>query len=339
MQIKEISDKKIWNSFLDENNYLSFLQDFEYGEMEKELGREIFRFGIFEKNELVGVCQLIGYQAKRGNVLIIPHGPVIKSNSSTNQHEDLFEGVKLIIEEIKKRNLNKKYAFLRINSSIPYDEEKLKKFYQIGFRYAPVYSVTENFWLKDLRKDIFEGMKNSCKKQIEDSLKKPYLEIEKTTELHKFEIFWEIYQDLAKRKKFIPYPYEYIKKEFEIFSKENKALLFLGKAEGKYYAGALIIFSHQIAFYHHGASLITKEPIEYKLHYEVIQEAKKRGCYFYNFWGVAKNDDPQNPWYGFSQFKKSFGGELIKFLPAIDYKFSWKYWIISLVEKLKRKRN
>ncbi len=332
MEIKEINNKEIWNKFLDENNYLSFLQNFEYGEMEKELGREIFRFGIFEDNELVGVCQIIGYQAKRGNVLIVPHGPVIKN-------EYLIDGVKIILEEIKKRNLNKKYAFLRINSCIPYNEDLLKKFYQLGFRYAPVYSVSENFWLKDLRKDIFEGMKENCQKQIKDSLKKPYLEIEKTEDLDKFEIFWQIYQDLVKRKNFVPYPYEYIKKEFEIFRKENKALLFLGKAEGKYYAGALIIFSHQIAFYHHGASLMTKEPIEYKLQYEIMNEAKKRNCLYYNFWGLAKDDNPQNPWYGFSQFKKSFGGELIKFLPAIDYKFSWKYWLIWSIEKFKRKRN
>jgi lipid II:glycine glycyltransferase (peptidoglycan interpeptide bridge formation enzyme) len=319
MQIEIIENKNIWNKFLDENNYLSFLQDFEYGEIEKSLGREVIRLALKDK-EILGVCQIIGYQGKRKG-LVIHHGPV------SNQEIFILE----ILKFLKENNYHKKYDFLRINPISPIPKIK-------GFVLAPTYAVTENFWIKEIKDDeeMLEEMSETTRKLILDSLKKPFLEIEKTNDLEKFEIFWQIYEDLAKRKNFIPYPKEFIKKEFEIFSKENKALLFLGKVENKYYSAALIIFSHQIAFYHHSASYPIKEPLNYKLQWEIIQEAKNRSCKIYNLWGIARKENKNHPWYGLTQFKKSFGGQLIKLPSTIDYPFSFKYWFNYLYEKIKR---
>ena len=75
-KIEIIENKNLWNKFLDENNYLSFLQDFEYGEIEKSLGREVIRLALKDE-EILGVCQIIGYSEKRKG-LTIHHGPVIK---------------------------------------------------------------------------------------------------------------------------------------------------------------------------------------------------------------------------------------------------------------------
>lgn len=328
MEVKIFEDKEKWNSFLDKNNYLSFLQDFEYGEVEKSLGREVLRLAIFEK-ELIGVCQLIGYQGKRGKGLVCHHGPLIKK-------EYFEEGLKKILEFLKENNYFKKYDFLRMGLIL--EENEKFDFKKLNFNLAPTYSVSENFWLKEIKdnEEMLKEMNEGHRKAVLDSLKKPFLEIEKTIDLEKLEIFWSIYEDLAKRKYFIPYPKKLIKKEFEIFAKENKALLFLGKVEGKYYSAALIIFSHNLAFYHHSASLPIKEPLNYKLQWEIIQEAENRGCKFYNFWGIARKENPEHPWYGLTQFKKGFGGRLIKLFPTIDYKFSWRYYLVYFWEKFKR---
>jgi lipid II:glycine glycyltransferase (peptidoglycan interpeptide bridge formation enzyme) len=319
MKIEIIDDKNLWNKFLDENNYLSFLQDFEYGEIEKSLGREVIRLALKDK-EILGVCQIIGYQGKRKG-LVIHHGSVSRQETFISE----------ILKFLKENNYHKKYYFLRVNPISPIPKIK-------GFVLAPTYAVSENFWIKEIKddKEMLEEMNETTRKLILDSLKKPFLEIEKTNDLEKFEIFWQIYEDLSKRKDFVPYPKEFIKKEFEIFSKENKALLFLGKVENKYYSGALIIFSHQIAFYHHSASYPIKEPLNYKLQWEIIQEAKNRGCKFYNLWGIARKENKDHPWYGLTQFKKSFGGKLIKLPPTTDYPFSFKYWFNYLYEKIKR---
>lgn len=332
MIIKIIDDKNLWNDFLERNNYLSFLQNFEYGEIEKKLDREVIRLGLFEK-ELIAICQLIGYQGRRKG-LVIHHGPVV-----VNKNDELLITVlKKILEFLKENNYHKKYYFLRINP-INEDNHDLRiKLYKIGFISAPTYAVTENFWIKELKSDeeMISEMEKTTKKLVTDSLKKPFLEIEKTTNKEMFEVFWQLYQDLASRKKFIPYPKNFIEKELEIFLKEDKVLLFFGKVEGKYYSSAIIIFSNKIAFYHHAASYPLKEPLNYKLQWEILKEAKNRGCKIYNMWGIAQKENKNHPWYGLSQFKKSFGGKLIKLLPTIDFPFSYRYYLNYIYEKIKR---
>jgi len=323
MKIEVIENKDLWNRFLDENNYLSFLQDFEYGEVEKSLGREIIRIALKDQ-EILGICQIIGYQGKRRG-LVVHHGPVVKNE--IYQEKFILE----ILKFLRENRYYRKYNFLRINPISPVPKIK-------GFILAPTYAVTENFWIKEIKNDeeMLKEMNETARKLVLESLEKPFLEIEKTSNLEKFEIFWQIYEDLAKRKKFVPYPKELIRKEFEIFAKENKTLLFLGKVENKYYSGSLVIFSHQIAFYHHSASYPIKEPLNYKLQWEIIQEAKRRGCKFYNLWGIARKENRKHPWYGLTQFKKSFGGKLVNLPKTIDFPFSFKYWINYLYEKIKR---
>ena len=325
MEIKIFEEKEKWNQFLDQMNYLSFLQDFEYGEIEKSLKREVIRLGLFA-NDLVGVCQLIGYKSKRGKGIVVHHGPVIKN-------EYFEEGLKMILDFVKKNFKN--YDFLRIN---PINTQGKEIFLKLGFHLAPTFAVTENFWIKEIKDDeeMLKEMSKNHRQKVLDSLKKPYLEIFIDEKLEYFEKFWEIYEDLAKRKKFIPYSKEFLEKELEFF--KNKAKLFIAKAEGKIYGGAIIVFSHQIAFYHHSASIPIKEPLEYKLQWTVIQKAKKLNCKYYNFWGIAKNEKIDHPWYGLSQFKKGFGGKKIDLLPTFDYNFSLRYYLIYLYEKIKRRK-
>ena len=334
IKIEEIK-KEDYEKFLEEIRPLSFLQNYEWGEVEKALKREVFRFGVYDKNELIGVTQIIGYKAKRGNFLLIPHGPLIKKEYFGN----LEQIIKKILEKLKKERIDKRYVFLRLNSSFLKKEIDLNTFRRIGFRIAPIWSVSENFFVKRIDKDeneLLKEMASNHRKLVLDSLEKDFLEIEETENLEKLEVFLKIYKELASRKKFVPYPDDLIKKEFEIFSNLGKAKLYLGKVENKYYCGALIIFCYDTVCYHHGASLSIKEPLNYKLHWRIILDSRERGYKFYNMWGITLSNDKNHPWYGLTQFKKGFGGETIEFLPTLDYIFSFKYYFTYFYEKYMR---
>ncbi|MGC8981691.1 MAG: lipid II:glycine glycyltransferase FemX [Minisyncoccia bacterium] len=336
LEIENIEDKD-YKNFSDNFETYSFLQDYEWGEVEKSLGREVIRFGIFYNENLIGVVQIIGYKAKRGDFLLIPHGPLIKKE----YYEKIYEAIEKIIEKIKKEKINKRYIFLRLNSGFLKEDVDLEKFKKIGFNLAPIWTISENFWIKELDKnedELLNEMDKSHRKLVLDAIEKDFLEIEETDDLNKIDDFWNIYKDLSDRKKFFPYPYDLIKKEFEIFSKIGKAKLYFGKIENKYYSSALIIFSHNTAFYHHGASLPVREPINYKLHWKIILDAKNMGCKFYNMWGITLSKNINHPWYGLTQFKKGFGGRLIKLLETIDYKFSKKYYLTYIYEKIRRSK-
>ena len=112
----------------------------------------------------------------------------------------------------------------------------------------------------------------------------------------------------------------------------------------KIVSGAIVIFWQNMAFYHHGASVSgQKVPVSYLLQWEAIKEAKKRGCQFYNFWGIApdvkEKEDvarSRHPWAGLSLFKMGFGGYRKEYVKTQDLPLSVKYIFNYLIEKARK---
>ena len=173
--------------------------------------------------------------------------------------------------------------------------------------------------------------------------------IEKTEDPKAIKIFYNLYQETAKREKFTPFSFDFIKKEFAAFSKSKKAMIFLAKVTSfdsnqfqpisksfNYLAASIIIFTKNAAFYHQGASLHTKIPATYLLQWEAIKEAKNRGCQLYNFWGIYDEKRPQRTpksWQGLTLFKTGFSGQIKRLLPTQDYIASKKYYLTLFWEK------
>ncbi len=90
--------------------------------------------------------------------------------------------------------------------------------------------------------------------------------------------------------------------------------------EGQLLTMAFIIFYGPEAAYHYGASteLARQIPGAYAVQWEAIQEARRRGCMRYNFWGVTEHGHTKHRFYGVSVFKRGFGGEDVAYLPARD---------------------
>ncbi|KKS18265.1 MAG: hypothetical protein UU76_C0024G0004 [Parcubacteria group bacterium GW2011_GWC1_41_7] len=337
--IKPITEKLLWGKVLAGISHFSFLQDWQWGEVEQALGRYVIRLGIYEHHDLVGVCQMVGYRAKKGNFLLIAHGPLFLPH--LDEEYDQSDAIKQIILYLQKNRVHKKYAYVRLQLQHFPEKEFGDELSRFGFVQAPIFSVTENFWVSDIAKsdsNLLGQMSSHHKKSVKDSLQKPYLEITEETSKKGVDIFWELYEQLADRKDFVPYSRELIQKETGIFSKDNKAKLYIASVEGKPISSALIIYSGDTASYHHGASLPAKEPISYKLHFQAMRDARDAGMHYYNFWGIAEDASPEHPWYGLTQFKKGFGGNLYECYGAMDYPLSFRYIPIRLLETLRKKK-
>jgi lipid II:glycine glycyltransferase (peptidoglycan interpeptide bridge formation enzyme) len=156
-----------------------------------------------------------------------------------------------------------------------------------------------------------------------------------STELEDLDAFLRLYKETAKRRGFVAH--EGVAEEFEVFGRENRAIILLGLYEGTLLAGALILFSPHQAIYHHGASMSTKIPASYLVQWRAIREAKKRGLKLYNFWGIAPEDNPNHPWRGLTLFKKGFGGRTVSFLHAQDLVISSWYAVPRIVEVIEER--
>lgn len=335
MEISEIKNKKTWNSFYNTYGEQTFLQSWEWGILQENLGHDVLRLGIYSNKKLKAIALVLKVKAARGNFLFVPHGPLSSTSSIY-----LKEILKYLLKTAKEGN----FRHLRV-APILVDNPKDKTiFAKAGFRKSPTHMHAENVWVLDISKpeeQLLADMRKTTRYLIRKAIKDEIV-IERVTDLSALDKFWKVYQKTVERENFTPFSKDFIKKEFEAFNSDSNAIFLLGREKNskQILAAALVIFNKQTGFYHQGASLHSKVPVAYLMQWEAILEAKKRGCKYYNFWGIAPNESEKHPWHGLSLFKKGFNGFQIDYLPTQDYVFSPVYYLTFAYERIvKWKRN
>ncbi|KKP35685.1 MAG: Methicillin resistance protein [Candidatus Peregrinibacteria bacterium GW2011_GWA2_33_10] len=141
--------------------------------------------------------------------------------------------------------------------------------------------------------------------------------------------FYEILKETTGRDGFSGHDKNYYKNMLEILGEKNFAQMYLAQFEGKTIAGIIVTFFGDTAIYYFGASSNEYRNLmaPYLLQWEAIKDAKKRDLKWYDFLGIAPEDDENHPWKGVTQFKKQFGGKVVNYMPALEkvYKKGW-YW-------------
>lgn len=333
LKTKLIEDKAIWDEFVCKVPLHTFFQSFEWADFNQNIGDTPKKYGFYEKDKLVGIALIIKVFAKRGTFLFCPHGPLF-----TVDKPDYW---KFFLEFFREQGREEKVNFVRV-SPTALDNHKIQAlFSQEKFISAPIHMSAESSWVLNLdnkpEEQLLAEMRKTTRYEIRQAEKRGY-QVIKSTNPKDLKTFLKLYHQTVDRTNFVPFSDNYITKEFLAFSKNNKAMLFLEKHNSKFVAALMVIFHGQGAYYHQGATTpLGKEAVSYLAQWEAIKEAKSRGCTFYNFWGIAPNDNPKHPWYGLSLFKKGFGGERINFIHAQDYPIKlWRYLPIYILETIRR---
>lgn len=348
MQIKEVQNKEIWENFLEECREKTFLQSWNWGEFQKMEGNKIWRFGIYNNQNLAGVALVIKVRAKRGTFLFVPHGPVAKPESEIS----LYQLLNILLQELRKIAAKEKASFIRISPIWERNETNNKIFQGLKFREAPIHMHAEETWELDVRpeeEEILMGMRKTTRYLIRQAAKNKNIHIVKSRKIEDIRKFMPVYLETARRHKFVVFPERYLKNELSVFLPDDQIVIFLGKYKGEVVSVALFVFWQNMAFYHHSGSdsKFNKIPVSYLLQWEAIKEAKKRGCSVYNFWGIAPDvKDEQDikkskhPWAGLSLFKMGFGGTRKELVKAQDFVMKNTYWINYIIEYIRKiKRN
>lgn len=336
LSVKEITEKNVWEKFLDNPQMVFYplFQSWNWGEVQERLGFSVFRLGLYtSEKKLVSVCQIVDVNARRGHYFHLRHGPLLSPFSK--------ESFSFFINHIKMLAKEKHASFLRIS---PLVEEKfvdLAMLKEMGFRNSPIHRMdAEVCWILDLTKsedEILKGMRKSHRYLIKKGLSDTGLHIVQTTDPFAIEKFLPLYKELSERKHFVPH--RGVSEEFNVFGNVNQEVLFLAEYEKNIIAGALIAFVGQSAIYRHSASdpNFKHIPAMYLIQWHAIAEAKRRGLKIYNFWGIATDVSKNHPWHGLTLFKTGFGGEKKEFLRAQDLPLDMKYWKTYLIDTVTKK--
>ena len=339
MNIREIINKSQWENFVSQNNEITFLHSWNWGEFNKNTGEKIWRIGIFEDNELQAAIFIIKVIAKRGSFLFIPQGPVISQKSKVKSRKLL----ELFFRYLTDLGKKEKISFIRISPILENTSENLDIFKSFGFKNAPIHMMhPETTWLLDITKsedEIFKEMRKTHRNLIRRA-GRDGVEIVQSADEKYLKSFYEIHMETVRRHKFIPFSYDYIKKEVDLFKNDDQINIFSAKYKNEIISSAIVVFYGNQAFYHHGASSskYSKIPASYLVLWEAVKEAKKRNKKIFNFYGIVENK-PKHPWFGLSKFKKGFGGYKKELLHCQDLPLNKKYfitWVIETVRKIKR---
>ncbi|RMD52061.1 peptidoglycan bridge formation glycyltransferase FemA/FemB family protein [Candidatus Parcubacteria bacterium] len=288
-------DRITWNNEVKKNSpvFGAFLHSYEWGEFQRSLGREVKRIYHISNGKIDIMAQAIKMDLPMGQYYwYVPKGPIGGASLEKKLEflkEELVGGIFVRIEPDKADRM------LRVNDIQP--------------------SATLMLDLKKSEETLLADCKAKTRYNIRLAFKKG-VEV-KRVNIGRFSDFIRLMKQTANRDRFSAHPDIYYKTMLKTIVNDNGAKAFIAMAfyNKRPLAANIMIDFAGVRTYLHGASsnLHRNVMAPYALHWFLIQDAKKRGLEFFDFWGIAPPDaDKKHPWYGITRYKKGFGGFIVQ---------------------------
>ena len=335
IKVEDCHSKKEWDDFITQFQEANFLQSWDFYEFYKNIEHQIVRRVVRQEGKIIAAYAGEVEPAKRGRHLAIAGGPILDWQNPAL--------VKVVFDDMKHIAEKLQCIFVRVRPQLENNSESVKIFTEHNFKKAPMYLSVEYAGVLDLTKsedEILAGMRQRLRRALRKAEKND-IKIETTTDPAAIKQFYQIELQTAKRHAFYAFSENFLTKQFEAFAKNNEAVLYIAKKDSEILAENFMIFYGNEASYHYGVSseLGTKYSGAPLLHMQAMRDARKRGITRYNFWGIVDEDDTKHRFYGVSVFKRGFGVQELKYLPAHDLIINKPAYYLKtyLIESLRRK--
>ena len=333
-KIEDASSRFSWDKFVTSHEEANFLQSWDFYEFHKSRGNTVVRRIAMDGKKIIAAYAGVVEAAKRGRHLAIAGGPILDWTNKTLVTE--------IFADMKSEGEKNHCVFVRVRPQLERSEKAFKLFADLGLKKAPTFLSVEYAAILDLNKseeEIIKGMHRRIRYAVNNARNKGFT-IEKSQDPKDIHEFYKIELATAKRQEFVAFSEDFLTKQFAAFAKNNEAVLYTAKYEGQILAQNFMIFYGNEASYHYAVSteLGTKMSGSPILHVEAMRDARERGIKRYNLWGIVGEDEKNHRFYGVSFFKRGFGGDELKYLPAHDLIISpMKYQKTKLIETVRKK--
>ena len=333
-EIIDADSREKWDKFVTSHPEANFLQSWDFYEFHKSRGNTVVRRIAMDGKKIIAAYAGVVEAAKRGRHLAIAGGPILDWTNKTL--------VKEIFADMKSEGEKNHCVFVRVRPQLERSEKAFKLFADLGLKKAPTFLSVEYAAILDLNKseeEIIKGMHRRIRYAVNNARNKGFT-IEKSQDPKDIHEFYKIELATAKRQEFVAFSEDFLTKQFAAFAKNNEAVLYTAKYEGQILAQNFMIFYGNEASYHYAVSteLGTKMSGSPILHVEAMRDARERGIKRYNLWGIVGEDEKSHRFYGVSFFKRGFGGDELKYLPAHDLIISpMKYQKTKLIETVRKK--
>ena len=307
-----------WNQFVLEHPRGYFLQLSQWAQQKSAYDWTYDSVAIFEGDDIIAGAQLLfrPLPMRLGTMAYLAYGGYVSAES---QWDILWEA----IHACAKKN---GAAFLKWEPGFHFQHNPS----QWGFSESPQRIQPPNTVMLDITADddtIQARMNTSTRRNIRKAYKNDIHYYEASpADLHKFTAMMDI---TGERNDFGVHESAYYKLMYELFVPEH-ATLILAEHEGTTLAANLVISVGDTAIYLEGASSNEKRKLmaAYGVQWEAIQWAQKRGCSYYDMWGIPDEDEAtleesfqerNDGLWGVYRFKRGWGGDVVRSAGAWDY--------------------
>lgn len=339
-KIQEITDKELWNNFIInlDFEFYSFLQSWQWGEIQQDLWKEIVRYGIFEWKKQIWLFLLLKVRAKRGSYYFIPHGPLIKWDFFS-----VFENIFPDLQELARKD---KMDFIRFNSPVKNLLVNKNAFKSLGCKDAPMHEHVEDSHLLDLsisQEDLLSNINKKDRYYINRG-KKEWVEIKKENSPEHIQVLKDLHWRHAKWDANGNYNYHAFSEKFidSLYSHFDDSEIITISASYEWKVESILMtiqFWNRTVYYIAASDVVHKKfSPNYLCQWEAILHAKENGAKLYNFWWVSPDNNPKHPIAWVTKFKRKFWGYDYSLLHAQDYPLTWKYYLNWCIETVRRKK-
>lgn len=319
------------------NMNIPITQSTEWQKLQNDLGVTSF----FEKTEDYQFLA-IKKSTPVGNYLFLPYGPVAKDEVA----------LKSAIKALESLARREQAIFVRIEPQLKEAEAYLTKHYRRVKEIEPA-----DTWVLELSPDeatIISNFSQGTRTRY-NTYQKKGLSVEVTREKSEISHLVALQDKLYKKKNLTAFSRKYLETELA----QPFASLYLVKyhhpetpadvakdaqpaqnlpEDGQVIAASLFFDYGDTRYYMQSAADgdFKKLPATVALLTKAIFDAKEKGIKYFDFWGIAPDGaDSTHPWYGFTEFKKSFGGAEVHYAGTYDIIISkFKYHLFNLIKKL-----
>lgn len=295
-----------------------FTQASFYGDWQKSLGRKVRIFLAYKDNKVVAYFQIIKYPLLLGkSYLYIPYGPVT---------QDTTDGFLISLrQELKEIAKKENAVFVRLDFTPIISNDKLSNFFTKApfYTYHSAYFQPRTEWFLPLEKtenEILMDMHEKTRYSIRLAEKKEITSEIITKDFESYlDIFYELMDITAKRNGFSLHPKKYYENIFKNLNGENSYLAITKFGEKVLAIDLVIIFSGIANYVFGGSSTEERNRMPtYLAQWKAICYAKQLNCNYYNFGGIATENNIYKGWDGLTTFKMKFGGKKIEHSDFFD---------------------
>lgn len=341
LQLKQLTsrDQGLYEKFVAlhaKKDETVFFHTWEWGENMRAQARAFERVGIYDGRKLVAVGQLSLMPLTVGTYWYCPRGLVVDY-----YHAPLVTAVYDCLRTYYQKRRGA--AFLRVDPAVVRGAAAEQALDVLRPNQARIFTQAERVWLVDLQKDepqLLSWLKeHGMRKNVAYYLRKAAkagVTVRISSDPQDLEQLIDLLQAMHVRKGGVGMrPAAYYRNQFAVMAPAGYERVCIAEKDGAVLAAALIGIFGTEASYLHAASADLERSLSapHYLLYETMKFLQEHHPHVqrFNFWGIVsdKNRHHAHPRYGYSKFKRSFGGYKRQYIRSRDFVYKPSLWMIA----------